>query len=63
LISGKLARDVDPPRFTRARGGAAKKDPRRAARGTKIAKIDERDDQKLTRTPPVKAVLFSWAKA
>ena len=66
LISGKLARAarvVDPPRFARARGAAAKRNPGRAARGAKIAKSDESAAQKLTRTPPVKAVLFKWAKA
>jgi hypothetical protein len=40
-----------------------RKNPGRAARGMEIAKIDESVDQKLTRTPPVKAVLFTWSNA
>jgi hypothetical protein len=39
-------------------GGAAKKRPRARGPGFEIAKIDESVDQKLTRTPVVKAVLF-----
>lgn len=58
-----LRRSVAASAGSAGGGAAKKKSPGRAARGMKIAKIDESVGQKATRTPVVKAVLSSWVYA